>query len=334
MSLVNDVLKDLNRRTQQADNAIPIQALQINTDEKAKFFAGFNLGKVLLAIGAVLALIVAAQLIINKPISQFLSEPDYIVVESSSNEIKEESTAIVGAKEIAEPIKITNPENSLDQIQIANHNEKQEVVKNQQAVINQKAVINTVPPDSKAVIAEAEANKKVAQTRDTNDIEVLKVKVPGLSEYQLALKAYKEKRFELAMNWVDIALAEQEKMDYQLLKARIFIHGKDAAGLYEYVLDHSDIANIEWFKLVAPGLQMFGYHQLSNKYYTALVNKYPEQVKYQLAMALNFSRLGEYDKTYQIYQDLSLSQQMTKKQKRWLTAQLSRLDSKKAQHGS
>jgi tetratricopeptide (TPR) repeat protein len=322
MSLVNDVLKDLNRRTQQADNAIPIQALQIDVANKPTFFAGFNLGKILLLVGAMLALIVIVQLIINKPISQLFSEPNYVVMKPDSHVIEQEVLAVVAAQELAEPAKVTNPEKDLDQIQIASRKEKK-------AVVN-----NTVPPASKAVTADTEADKKLAELEDANAVEVLKVKVPGLSEYQLALKAYKEKRFELALNWVDIALAEQEKMEYQLLKARIFIQNKDATGLYEYVLDHSDLANIEWFKLVAPGLQMFGYHQLSNKYYTALVNKYPEQVKYHLAMALNFSRLGENDKTYQIYQDLSLSQQMTKKQKRWLAAQLSRLDSKKAQHGS
>lgn len=342
MSLVNDVLKDLNRRSQQESHAMPIQALQLDASNNPRFYSGFNTGKILLVIGLILSLIVIAQLIINKPISHLFSKPVLASNEVNSDFIDMPSADASLVEKKSAELKLLDNTSDEKIVEIAVYESVSVPLQKDTENLIPAAVKSLAPSlkkvktvNSKESSDQNRVNKDVVSFEEPEEPKILKVKIPGLVEYQLALKAYKEKRFELAMNWIDIALAEQVKPDYQLLKARIYIQSKDASGLYEYVLDHSHVANLEWFKLIAPGLQIFGYHQLSNKYYQTLIKKYPEQVKYQFALALNYSRLGEYNKTYRIYQDLSLSQQMTKKQKRWLTAQLSRLDSKKAaQHGS
>ena len=74
MSLVNDALKDLNRRSQQESHAMPIQALQLDASNNPRFYSGLNTRKILLVIGLMLSLIVITQLVINKPISHLFSK--------------------------------------------------------------------------------------------------------------------------------------------------------------------------------------------------------------------------------------------------------------------
>jgi hypothetical protein len=56
-----------------------------------------------------------------------------------------------------------------------------------------------------------------------------------------------------------------------------------------------------------------------------LVKQQPNEVKWQLAMALNFSKLGLDKKTYAIYENLLKSSLLTYKQQRWIVTRLERM---------
>jgi hypothetical protein len=95
-------------------------------------------------------------------------------------------------------------------------------------------------------------------------------------------------------------------------------------------LQQADNHSLSWYQLVAPGLQIFSYHELSNTYYTQLIKQQPKQVKWQLAMALNFSKLKQFDKTTEVYQSLLQSSLLSNKQRQWLAIQSRRLNENKA----
>jgi tetratricopeptide (TPR) repeat protein len=148
----------------------------------------------------------------------------------------------------------------------------------------------------------------------------------GFKHYQRSLRAYKNKQTLRALSWIDLALVVEKKDEYLRLKVRVLMQKGDRAELHRFVLAQNDNTSLDWFQLIAPSLQMYAYYDLSNKYYSELIKRQPNDVKWQLAMALNYSKLEQNEKTYSIYKDLLNSSLLTYKQQRWISKRLGRIE--------
>jgi hypothetical protein len=170
------------------------------------------------------------------------------------------------------------------------------------------------------------AGIKINQENNYPAVNITVVKNVGFKYYQLSLRAYKNKQTSVALSWIDLALAAAKKDEYLRLKLRILMQKEDRAELHRFVLAQHDNTSLNWFQLVAPSLQMYSYYDLSNKYYSELIKQQPNDVKWQLAMALNYSKLEQIEKTYSIYKNLMNSSLLTYKQQKWIVKRLSRME--------
>ena len=158
------------------------------------------------------------------------------------------------------------------------------------------------------------------------EANITSVKNAGFKHYQLALRAYKQKNSEVALTWVNLALSEEPKEEYLRLKVRILMQQGLGNEIYRLAVEQASNKNLSWFELIAPSLQMYSFYELSNKYYTELINQQPNETKWQLAMALNYSKLGKDDRTITIYQNLLQSTLLTYRQKKWITSRLENMN--------
>lgn len=184
-----------------------------------------------------------------------------------------------------------------------------------------RAVPNEPPVSVKGInVLQPEVEEKLFQPARIETVENL-----GFKKYQLALRAYKHKQNAVALELVDDAISEQKKDEYLRLKVRVLSQQGSSEALRQFILDNNDNTSLSWFQLVAPSLQMHAYYELSNVYYAELVNQQPNEVKWQLAMALNYSKLGLEEKTYLTYKRILDSSLLTYKQKKWVASRLERM---------
>jgi hypothetical protein len=153
--------------------------------------------------------------------------------------------------------------------------------------------------------------------------------VEGEKEYQDALRFFINENIPAADQFIKLALKKNSLEKYYSLQARIYIKQKDSAGFYALVKDNPGNTSLDWFKLIAPGLQLFSYYQLSNKYYYSLIKIEPEQIRWQLAIALNYQRLGDSEKAISTYHQLYQSERASNQQKQWLMKKIKRLSDNK-----
>lgn len=158
------------------------------------------------------------------------------------------------------------------------------------------------------------------------EANITSVKNAGFKHYQLALRAYKQKHSEAALTWVNLALSEEPKEEYLRLKVRILMQQGLGNEIYKLAIEQANNTNLSWFELIAPSLQMYSFYELSNKYYAELITQQPNETKWQLAMALNYSKLGKNDRTIAIYQNLLQSTLLTYRQKKWITSRLENMN--------
>jgi hypothetical protein len=170
------------------------------------------------------------------------------------------------------------------------------------------------------------AGIKINQENNYPAVNITVVKNVGFKHYQFSLRAYKNKQTSVALSWIDLALAAAKKDEYLRLKLRILMQKEDRAELHRFVLAQHDNTSLDWFQLVAPSLQMYAYYDLSNKYYSELIKQQPNDVKWQLAMALNYLKLEQVEKTHSIYKNLLNSSLLTYKQQKWIAKRLSRME--------
>lgn len=328
MSLVNDVLRQLDQRQASTEQVMPLQALQVEAVNNAKV----SIQHILVLIALILVATLLVQLFYQQPISKLLFPPSAPVEKKTETQVLPAELKGIGLamKEIE----------SLDDIRASDFSIVDKPVVDKVVKI-QKAEVETIKAE---VIEVKTAEVKVAAAKKTvlntlpapieiqaptvNQTNIKRIEIPGLKDYQLALRAYKNKQSAKAMNWVDQAIAEKNEEKYLILKARIFIQKKDGDGLQQFVLAQS-LNSLDWFRHVAPGLQMFGFYRLSNQYYSQLVEHQPQQAMWQLAMALNYSKLGLNNKSNTLYQSLSDSSILSKQQKKWVDYQIKRMNTNK-----
>jgi hypothetical protein len=334
MSLVNDVLRQLNDHQTAPEHSMPLQTLQASRVKQNKRV----LQKLIVFLGVSLGIILILQLLYKKPLNQLIYSQNFKKVSHvdslSSGQLSikksEANKAIIKLSRIEEnsPLSIKSAAVKertafleLDSVE-PKPIEKKSM---ESADIKKKQLI-----ESNGATFGRRENDKIARKSIKSSTKIKKIDIPGLKQYQLALQAYKKKQSNIAMRWIDQALEKSFNEKYSILKARIFIQKKSAEDLFQYVLSQEKNTSLDWFKLVAPGLQMFGFYQLSNQYYTQLIKQQPKQVKWQLAKALNYLRLGQSDKSYAIYKNLTVSPVLSNQQRKWVLAKINRMESDKA----
>jgi len=312
MSLINEVLSQIDHRSSMPVKPLPLQALMV--DKKKVNYIKI----IFFIIIFMLVILISMQWYYQSSLIDLVfSSTDkenrrYDVYESDSSIVE---TNVKGKADIFETVEVS----------IKNENPIKVNEEISELIVKNTGKSNTLP-----LTIESPSLPIAETTKLSNEIvKINPVLIPGLKQYKLALKAYKKKKNTLALHWVDLAIEEDMSERYLLLKARIYIQKNDADGFYNFVLNNSDNHSLSWYQLIAPGLQMFSYHQLSNKYYEKLVKNQPRQVKWKLAMALNYSKLGAFDKRQAIYQSLLESSLLSSKQRQWLVSQVSSFSRKK-----
>lgn len=302
MSLVNNVLRELDGRREVPSQGLSFpEFVNSNEIEKKRPYQ-----VIFLLIIFSLVVILSVQLIYEKPLSTLLfnnispsselSAANYEVTQTNNNPVN---------IDIIEVESLTIP--SIDGVQHKHKLSSEYVQENPSRIEKIKKVEKVIPQKITA--------KKVT-------VAIRKVAVAGSIDYQRAVKAYKQKRYTVALARVNAAIKESQSEKYQVLKATILLKQRDSSGFVQFVQQGSANTSLNWFQLVAPGLQLLSYYELSNKYYLQLIKQQPENIKWPLAMALNYTRLDKADETHEIYQSLLKTSLLSMKQKKWILSQI------------
>ena len=197
-----------------------------------------------------------------------------------------------------------------------------------QDLVDEVIAIDPVKP-----VAAKNQKEYVASVNDkksNNSVTVSsKSLVAGEQDYQKSLRLFIDDNLKLSDQFVKAAIQKNDLEKYHLLQARIYIKQKDSDKFYALVKDHPGNDSLDWFKLIAPGLQLFSYYQLSNQYYYSLIKVEPDQIRWQLATALNYQRMGDKNEAIATYKKLYESDQVSNQQRQWLIKKIERLSAEK-----
>jgi len=310
MSLINDVLRQLDSKpnSNAAMHSILPSALITENNEQSK--TRF----VIAAAGILLLLVYISQLMLGRPLfsSPAIAAKTDIpeVLTTNIVPLKVTNLNIISDKESALLDDISLP--ATDKVVIDNKTENSIVEDNEAAAINKSSLAPSTNQLSEPVVISIQEER-------WEEIE-----------YQTALRHFIGGNIAESDRIIKRVLKSSITNEYLGLQARIYIKQEDASAFYELVKQHPDNNDIDWYKLVAPGLQLFSYYHLSNQYYYSLIKVEPGEIRWQLAIALNHIRLDKEDKALAIYNKLYQSKQTSNRQKQWLGNKIKRLSLNKA----
>ncbi len=330
MSLVNDVLRDLNSRRKLPEHRLSFPGLINNKEIEAKR----PYQRLLFLISFILIMILSIQLIYKKPISKILSSGSILNVGNELVTIIPESVPtdaiplITGTPrtEAREPINIVATITTMEAIKVLPFEVQETLL--QEAAFKKEAALGEADQKEVAIAIINHDNKLIIESQAISEqiVEITKISIAGDFNYQRAIREYKQQRYSAALISINSAVRESQDEKYQVFKARILLKKKDDIGFLNFIQQQSENSSLNWFQLVAPGLQLFSYYELSNRYYLQLIKKQPKNVKWPLAMALNYSKLNQLDKTNGIYQSLLKTSLLSMKQKKWIASQIQDMD--------
>jgi len=329
MSLVNDVLRELDDRSERPGHGLSFPGLIIN--KEAAIRRPYQ--SLLVIIIFILVVILSIQLIYNKPLMQLLfsnldtNEVSELIGHEFDSVKPEERALVIKSSEHLDDRLELNKSIALKEVRVS------EELKQPPIYIEQNPSTSKELNSSLKLKASAKS-KAPSKYNAPMPIEVIeesivaieKVEVAGKYHYQRAIKEYKQLRYTSALISINSAIGESEDEKYQVLKARILLKQQDNLGFLQFIQQRSDNTSLHWFQLVAPGLQLLSYYELSNQYYLQLIKQQPESIKWPLAMALNYSKLNKIDKTLGIYQKILQSSLLSTKQKKWILSQIQSMD--------
>lgn len=336
MSLVNDVLRQLETNNSQPYKGMPLQPLMATETVERNKWIHFSF----LALIVFLLIIISVQVFYKNSALLEVSRYD-VVTPLQTKKIAPELTKIV-VPEITQTMAPVSKSSSMK-------NELPEtlpiitpIVLPEQRVENTEILVSDFLQHESAKqepLKQESVNKEPVQHEALNQISTISVdnslseeanittvKNAGFKHYQLALRAYKQKYSEVALTWINLALSEEPKEEYLRLKVRILMQQGLGNEIYTLAIEQANNTNLSWFELIAPSLQMYAFYELSNKYYAELIKQQPNETKWQLAMALNYSKLGKKDRTIAMYQNLLTSTLLTYRQKKWITSRLEKMN--------
>ncbi|MFT4777122.1 MAG: hypothetical protein ACI9B7_001500 [Oleispira sp.] len=341
MSLVNDVLRQLDAASPKPNQAMPLHSLPL--DQSAK--KNKRIGIFFIVLVVLLLFILTLQLFYKQSLLDvfYFSEQEVLelskkplmskqtapLINGSKNSIKEEVNDDLVDIASTSQSALALEDNILNK-RISEMAAEIEVLKSNAVeikVLAVKAAKDSQAVEDERIFAREVASKKAMVKKEVYQAAKIKaVEKAGFKQYQLALKAYKKKQNSTALSWIDLALEAEKKDEYLRLKVRILMQQGNGNELHQFILAQHDNTSLAWFRLIAPSLQMYAYYDLSNKYYSELIIQQPYEVKWKLAMALNFLKLGQGDKTYSIYKSLLNSSLLTYQQQKWIATRLARME--------
>ena len=309
MSLVNDVLRQINEKDHSQERMKSALPSSLQQDSHAR-------DKTQIILLSLTALILIVYLFQSFVIGSFnkdearVSAPNFINDERS-NALPDRFVESVDAESVEE---------------IPNVNLPAPVILKEAEQLKLE-----IPLDKPIRISPVPVKKVENTSRQLEQPVILKKKSnPKDIQYQAALKQFIAGNVDKSERILKNILDGSVKEEYLELQARIYMKKGKSEDFYQFVKQHPENSSISWYKLIAPGLQLFSYYHLSNQYYDALIKIEPNQIRWQLAMALNYSRLGEANKAIIIYNNLVRSDYVSDRQKKWLVKKIKRLTLSKA----
>jgi len=309
MSLVNDVLRQINEKDHSQERMKSALPSSLQQDSHAR-------DKTQIILLSLTALILIVYLFQSFVIGSFnkdearVSAPNFINDERS-NALPDRFVESVDAESVEE---------------IPNVNLPAPVILKEAEQLKLE-----IPLDKPIRISPVPVKKVENTSRQLEQPVILKKKSnPKDIQYQAALKQFIAGNVDKSERILKNILSGVIKEKYLELQARIYMKKGKSEDFYQFVKQHPENSSISWYKLIAPGLQLFSYYHLSNQYYDALIKIEPNQIRWQLAMALNYSRLGEANKAIIIYNNLVRSDYVSDRQKKWLVKKIKRLTLSKA----
>jgi tetratricopeptide (TPR) repeat protein len=328
MSLVNDVLRQIDEKTHSQEEmkaALPLSLQQGNHDrDKTQV--------IILSLTALILVVYLFQLFfigsLNKENVQ-VSAPNFAPIERDQvlldvivepEVITAISDPVVSKTTVSKPI-ASEPIALKAGVDVLDSEIIKDVKESKPKILLEKPVRISPAPVKRVEELALELEKPVISKKISNPQDV---------QYQEALGQFIAGNIDKSERILKNILNKNVKEKYLELQARIYIKKSDASSFYQLVKNHPENNGISWYKLIAPGLQLFSYYQLSNQYYDALIKIEPNQIRWQLAMALNYSRLGKSKKAVVIYSNLASSDYVSDRQKKWLLKKIKRLTLSKA----
>jgi hypothetical protein len=335
MSLVNDVLRQVDSRSNVKDEIssfLPVALIPKNNRNISKLF--------FMIVSGFLILIYIVQLVMNKPLfshavavtapASFVSDKNYNagIDIIAITDLPQKPELIHVSEKLVTPVETVASVEVVASVQVMQEKSVQSLPPKSKAVKSKATKPQAIK--SQAIKSQATNSQPVSAKVDNSMVIKAQNKIEGEKEYQQALSYFISGNIKKSDYMLKQALLKNSSEKYLSLQARIFIKQKDADSFYRLVKTYPENNSLDWYKLIAPGLQLFSYYHLSNQYYYALIKIEPEQVRWQLAVALNQLRLGKEDKAIAIYRELSQSAQVSSQQKQWLIRKIERLTLSKA----
>ena len=318
MSLVNDVLRDLEKQPKTAPLNLDINAVPL---PPSFYVTTWVRGALIVSIVVVLLLIVWKTLFNQQPLSSTVSPAAHLSAILNTEEEKPEVVSLERPKESAINSVSSMAESTTTEV----------VPEIEESTKNESIQVADIPEPIKQIevvkpIAASKPQKvQEKPIRINHQAKVIPTSV-GREEYQLAIKAYQAGQLRDALNWTEQAISHSQRDEYIVMKARILMDQKNRDGFLSWVNKNPNVKHENWTRLVAPGLQILGFYDESNRYYQRLIESAPDNIQWRLAAALNYSRMGDVEKTKAIYQSLINSPYSNPKQKAWLHGQVKRID--------
>lgn len=323
MSLVNDVLRQIDEKSYSNDGikaALPL-SLQQNS-------SGWDKPRVvLLSLTALILVVYILQRLIigyfNDERSQAL-DPSY-AVDSTYNVIAKDEIFAINAD-------VNSTKDSDDSQNIRQSQPKDATVFIAATPVAKAPVPASIPVPKLISTQDVKPQKIASQKKVASQEPIISKKARNheAAQYQEALGQFIAGNIESSEHILKNLLNKSIEEPYLELQARIYIQRNEGNSFYQLVKKYPQNNSITWYKLIAPGLQLFSYYRLSNQYYDSLVKLEPNEIRWQLAIALNYSRLGDNEKSIAVYENLASSDQVSDRQKQWLLKKIKRLTLSKA----
>jgi len=140
--------------------------------------------------------------------------------------------------------------------------------------------------------------------------------------YVGALNALKNKHYAQALSQIEQALATDKNPAYQALKLRIFLEEKNSDQFIAYFRQHADNRHEHWLAVAAPGLHMLGHPELAVAPYQQLIVLQPEVVNWPLALASAWEDQTKPAPAVAVLKNVIAHYRLTPSQKQWVVRKI------------
>jgi len=115
------------------------------------------------------------------------------------------------------------------------------------------------------------------------------------------------------------------KEDYLTLKLRILLEQKSSDEFLKWYQKYSQINSAGWLAVAAPGLHMLGFEQQAVVPYQKLIVLQPQVVNWPLALASAWETLEQKSSAIAVLENTRLHYSLTSAQSQWISTKLARL---------